>query len=153
MILGDVSIESAKAEIKDRTNAMCLKIGELISKIKKAEAEIKRKEEIGELLPQKEIALEKKIEELKEIEDGVKTKTAENVLLRKRTEELKDKLTFESKEIAENEINSLNEKVRQMESAFSDCLKAVNENNEKIASLKSAKEEILKMSRKLCTAV
>ena len=95
-------------------------------------------------MPQKNSLLEKTINELKEIEDGVKEKTAENILLGKRTKELKEKLAFETKEMAENEIISLNDKVREIESAFEECLKAVNENNERIASLKSAKEEILK---------
>lgn len=144
ILLGECSAESAKTVLKDKTDALCSQAEETVSKIEKAQAEIRRKEEIEELLPKNNILLEKTINGLKEIEDGIKEKTAENILLGKQIKELKEKLAFETKALAENEIISLNYKVREMESAFENGLKAVNENKEKIASLKSAKEEILK---------
>ncbi len=143
-LLGDVSLDDAKSVIAVRVSDIDSLIDELDTKIAEAQDKIDRKEELDELLPEKTSALETVKEELTQIKDEVKAKTVENEALGKRIAELTKKLTFETKVEAENQIDSLNKEAEEIQKAYDDALKDVNDNKEKLVSLKSAKEEILK---------
>ena len=143
-LLGDVELCNAKATIEEKLEAVDNKINETEKLITDAQKKVERKAEIGELIPQKYATLETAKKKLTEITDEAKNKTAENTALEKRIAELKEKLTLESKEKAESEIESLTKKAEQIVKALEVVQNAVNSNKEKIAALKSAKEEILK---------
>ena len=143
-LLGDVELCNAKATIDEKLEAIDNKITETEKLVSDAQKKVERKAEIGELIPQKYATLETAKKKLTEITDEAKNKTAENTVLEKRIAELKEKLTLESKEKAESEIESLTDKAEQIVKALEVVQNAVNSNKEKIAALKSAKEEILK---------
>lgn len=145
LLLGDVSLDDAKSTIKVRMSDMELLIDDLANRIKDAQKKIERKEELEKLIPEKTFDVEKLKENLKEIKDEVKEKIVENDVLEKRISELKKKLTIETKAEAEKQITALNKKSEEIQKAYDEALKAVNESKEKLASLKSAKEEILKL--------
>ena len=88
-LLGDCLTADAKAIIAERLNEAEKATVELDKKISRAQAEIERKEEINELLPKKNEALENAREELSKLSDEVKAKTIENVSLEKRISELR----------------------------------------------------------------
>ena len=143
-LLGDVSLDDAKAAISVRVSDIDSLIDELNAKINEVQDKIDRKEELDELLPEKTSALETSKEKLAQIKDEVKAKTIENESLEKRIAELKKKLTLETKAEAETQIETLNKEAESIQKAYDEVLKTVNENKEKLVSLKSAKEEILK---------
>ena len=144
MLLGEITQDDAKSAITVRVSDIEALINNINDKMRKVKAKIERKEEIDELLPQKTSVLEKAKEELTQIKDEVKAKTIENAALEKRISELAGKLQFETKAIAENQIITLNNEAENIQKAYDEALKAVNENKEKLISLKSAKKEILK---------
>ena len=143
-LLGDVSLEDAEDYIAVKMSDIDSAIDELKKKISDEEKNIDRKEEIEELLPAKTEALEKAKADLTDIKDEVKTKTAENKALASRISELKGKLEFESKEKAEDEIDELNVKVKEIQDAFDLAQKNLYECETRIAELKSSKAEIVK---------
>lgn len=143
-ILGECLIADAKAMIAVKLSEADALTKELDKKIGLAQEKIDRKEEINELLPQKNNALESARELLSKISDEVKTKTIENESLEKRISQLKAKLTFETKNEAENEITALNTEIESIQKMYENVTNAVNANKEKLASLTSAKAEIQK---------
>lgn len=144
VLLGDATIEEAKPIIENKLLDIEATMTEVGRKITEEQKKIERKETIEKLLPQKKDELEASKKKLTEISDEVKSKTVENDSLGKRIDELKVKLTFETKVVAENEIKTLSQKADQIASDFEQANKNINECNEKIASLKAAKEEIAK---------
>ncbi len=143
-ILGDCLTADAKAIIAVRLSEADALIKELDKKISQEQKKIDRKEEINELLPQKNNALERARESLSEISDNLKAKTIENTSLEKRISELKEKLTFGTGNEAEKEVEALNKSVESIEKAYNEAKEALNSNNKKLASLASAKTEIQK---------
>ena len=143
-LLGDVSLEDAEDSITVKMSDIDSVIDELKKKISDEEKKIYRKEEIEELLPTKTEALEKAKADLTDINDEVKTKTAENKALASRISELKGKLEFETKEKAEDKIDDLNVQVKDIQDAFDLAQKNLNECETRIAELKSSKAEIIK---------
>ena len=143
-LLGDVKPEETKSLIMVKLSDTDKKINEQIKLIETAQNKILRKEQIEKLLSQKTEELNILKEKLTKISDDVKTKVAENKSLEKRIKELKAKLTFDSKEMAEAEIEALTEKTEQMTKAYENTLNELKESGEKLASLKAANEEISK---------
>ncbi len=143
-LLGDVAFDDAKSAISVRVSEIESRIAVLNAMGKDIQDKFERKEEIDELLPEKTSALEQEKEKSARIKDEVKAKTIENETLEKRVAELKTKLTYETKVEARNQIEILDKEAENIQKAYDEALKAVNENKEKLASLKSAKEEILK---------
>ena len=143
-LLGDVKSEETKSLIMVKLSDIDEKINEQIKLIETAQNKILRKEQIEKLLPQKTEELNVLKEKLTKISDDVKTKATENKSLEKRIKELKAKLTFDSKEMAEAEIEALTEKTEQMTKAYENALNELKESDEKLASLKAANEEISK---------
>lgn len=143
-LLGDVVFENTTSLIADELSDIVAKVSVLDELINDAQNKIDRRKQIDETLPEKVQEFEDLKKKLQEISDEVKTKTAENAALEKRIAELKAKLTFESKEKAENEIDDLTEKADQMVKDYEAALSELNESNKNLASLKTAKEEITK---------
>lgn len=144
ILLGDVAIDEAKPIIENKLLDIETTMAEVGRRITEEQKKIERKETIEKLLPQKNEELDLSKKKLTEISDEVKSKTVENGSLGIRINELKVKLTFETKVVAENEIKTLSQKADQIDIDFEQANKNINECNEKIASLKAAKEEIAK---------
>lgn len=144
LLLGEVSSEDAEEVIAVRVSAIASLMDELDKRLEEAQLKIERKKELDELIPKKSFALEKAKEELSELRDAVKAKAVENDALEKRIAELTKKLIFKTKGEAEIQITALNKETGEIQRAYDEALKKVNDNKEKLASLKSAKEEILK---------
>ena len=143
-LFGNISLNDAKDVIAEKIGDINTLLNELNKKIAASKIKINRKNEIDNLLPQKNSTLEASKENLAEFADALKLKTAENLSLEKRISELKEKLVFESRLEAQNKINSLNQDAKKIEAHYEEIQKNVNDNKQKRASLKSAKEEILK---------
>ncbi|MBO5743734.1 MAG: SMC family ATPase, partial [Clostridia bacterium] len=143
-LFGNISLNDAKDVIAEKIGDINTLLNELNKKIAASKIKINRKNEIDNLLPQKNSTLEASKENLAEIADALKLKTAENLSLEKRISELKEKLVFQSRLEAQNKINSLNQDAKKIEAHYEEIQKNVNDNKQKRASLKSAKEEILK---------
>ena len=143
-LFGNISLNDAKDVIAEKIGDINTLLNELNKKIAASKIKINRKNEIDNLLPQKNSTLEASKENLAEFADALKLKTAENLSLEKRISELKEKLVFQSRLEAQNKINSLNQDAKKIEAHYEEIQKNVNDNKQKRASLKSAKEEILK---------
>lgn len=143
-LLGDVSIEESTPLINVKLSDLEVSIAEVDKKIAEAQSKIQRKEVIDNILPQKQNLLEETKRKLVEITDEVKVKSAEIISLESRIAELKSKLTFASKEVAETEITNISEKIEKITLDYDKAAKSLTDCNEKIASLKAAKEEITK---------
>lgn len=144
ILLGDTAITDANSLIAVKLSDIDADVEKFDKKISEAKAKIERAEEIDCILPEKNKELETVKEELSKLSDETKSKIAENTLLEKRIGELKAKLTFATKEVAQAKIDEFTETTEQMGKDYDSALKALNDSKEKIASLKSAKEEIVK---------
>lgn len=143
-LLGDVSLDDAKSAISVKVSDVDSLIDELNSKINEVHRKNDRKEKLDEILPKKNSELEKTKEDLTKNKDEVNSKMIENSSLEKRIAELKTKLIYETKEVAEKQISDSTEEAENIQKAYDEVLKLANENKEKLVSLKSAKDEILK---------
>lgn len=144
VLSGDASPENAKSIITEKISAVICTAQELERKINEAQNRIIRRKRIDEILPLKNGELESARQNLTEIADKVKVKTAENSSFEKRICELTAKLPFNTKAEAENGIATLQREAEGIEKAHGEAEKALNDNKEKLVSLKAAKAEILK---------
>lgn len=144
LLLGEITVAEAKSVITVELSNINTAIDELVKLINSTKLQIERKQEIDQLLPQKSEALENAKKALTELTDTIKVKTVENNALQKQIAELRAKLTFETKELANTEISKLNTEAEQITADYNHALSQLNQNNEALASLKSAKEQILK---------
>lgn len=149
-LLGDVSVDEANSSIEKRIAALTAERKVIEGKIAEEQKKIDRKAAINMLLPQKAESLEKAKAELSNIKEESSAKEIESKTLEARIMELQEKLTFESKARAEEEITATTKVMEQTKAAIDSAQKQLSECNETMASLKSAKEEILK---RLDTAV
>lgn len=143
-LLGEVDFKEASASIDDKLSDIEDAVADLDKKIKNAKGQIERKCDIEDIFPKKNDALEKASKDIEAVRDEVKVKTAENKSVATRISELSAKLSFDSKEKAEDEITKLNQTAEQIQKDFEVAQKRLATCNEKIASLKSAKAEIVK---------
>ena len=143
-LLGEVDFKEASASIDDKLSDIEYAVADLDKKIKNAKGQIERKCDIEDIFPKKNDALEKASKDIEAVRDEVKVKTAENKSVATRISELSAKLSFDSKEKAEDEITKLNQTAEQIQKDFEVAQKRLATCNEKIASLKSAKAEIVK---------
>ena len=143
-LLGEVDFKEASASIDDKLSDREDAVADLDKKIKNAKGQIERKCDIEDIFPKKNDALEKASKDIEAVRDEVKVKTAENKSVATRISELSAKLSFDSKEKAEDEITKLNQTAEQIQKDFEVAQKRLATCNEKIASLKSAKAEIVK---------
>lgn len=144
LLLGEVSIDDSADLIEDKIAAFISEIKEIDSKISDEQKKIDRKAEINKLLPQKTEKLENAQKEVLHIHGELTAKEAESKALEARTAELKEKLSFESKAAAEQEISKITREIEQIKSSIASAQKKLTECNEKLVSLRSAREEILK---------
>lgn len=140
----NITTEQAKSAIAEKLSDIAAKIKELDKKIADAQQKNIRRQEIETLLSEIEKSSEAKNQELDKIKDTVKSKIFENESLKNRLEELRAKLTFETKAEAEQKIAALSKAAEIIRNDYNKACEAVNLNKEKLASLTSAKEEILK---------
>ena len=144
LLLGDAELKEARPIIEVKLSEIDAALALTDKQISLSQNKIDRKQDIEKLLPLKSSELERLCVELTKANDGIKNKTAENASFEKRINELKMKLTFDSKEKAVAEINRLSGRAEQIAFDFENAAKNLNFSNEKLASLKAAKEEILK---------
>lgn len=144
LLLGAVSIEDAIDLTEAKIIAITSEMKAIDLKIADEKKKIDRKAEINELLPQKTEELEKAKKEVSGIRDELNAKAVESKTLEARIAELKEKLTFESKAEAEEEIALLTKAIEQIKTDIDTAQKKFTDCNERLASLKSAKDEILK---------
>lgn len=143
-LLGEVRVEDATGIITERISEVDTALKTIDSGIREAKKKIERKESIEKLLPQKAESLENTKKDVQEVREKASVKAAETKSLESRIDELKGKLTFESKAKAEAEIRMLTRAIEQIQKDMETAQKKLTECNERLASLKSAKEEILK---------
>ncbi len=143
-LLGEFSIEDAKPVIIDKLSDLDSSIRVLDEEINEIQAKIERREEISNILPRKNTEIESIRENYANVISSIKIKSNENMSLKKRISELKSKLTFDTRDEAQNEISLLKKEAKKIENEYEIVLKAVNYNRERLVSIESAREEILK---------
>ena len=146
-LLGDINLTEADAVIKAKLTNTKIQIKAVDEKILIEEKNIRRKENIGKLLPQKTEMLENAKKALLDINEKINTKKTENESLEKRITELRTKLTFESKEKAEAEMTRLRNIIKDFRINYETLQKSLVQCNESISSLQAAKKEIIKRLR------
>ncbi|MBR2044234.1 MAG: SMC family ATPase [Clostridia bacterium] len=142
--IGEYSTDEAKSVIKVKLSDVTAKSDKLSLTVKDLQDKIKRKEEIEQLLPQKEEALLKTNGELADINDRVTKTSVENTSLEKRIDVLKQKLIYKTKTEAVANINALSASADEIVKAYNDAVEALNKCEQNIASLKSVNEQIIK---------
>lgn len=143
-LMENVGIEDATVSIKEETALITSKIEMIDAKILDEQKKINRKTEINQLLSKKTEELEAAKAEFTEFRDKLNTKTAENKVLEERISALKEKLTFESKKAAEEEIDALAKANKQIRTAIDVAQENLSECEKEMASLEAAREEIIK---------
>lgn len=144
ILLGNIDLNEAEAVIFEKLTMIKSRIKAIEDKILIEEKNIRRKENIGKLLPQKAEMLENTKKALLEINEKINTKKTENESLEARIVELRAKLTFESKEKAEAEMTRLRNIIKEFKIAHETAQKSLVMCNENIASLEAARKEIIK---------
>lgn len=143
-LLGNMNFDEATSSIKSKMQELAITATNVEGKIENAKAQIERKNAIEITLPKKNEALENANKDIEVVRDVIKTKTAENNSISTRISELTSKLSFGSKDKAEEEIRKLSHEAEQIQKDFETAQKKLTSCNEKIASLKSAQTEIIK---------
>lgn len=144
LLLGDTGVKDALGAIDSKVEALATEIKTIDAKIAAEKAKIQRKAEINALLPQKSNALEKAKTELMSIREKTNEQNLECKTLDARIAELKAKLEFGSKVLADAKISALNAEIEHIKNAIATAQQKLADCNEKLASLKSAKDEIMK---------
>ena len=143
-LLGDVQISEVKPMIAVKLSDADAKASELAALISTEETKLKRSRELEEIIPSQKKALEEIAEKITAVSDDIKNRTAENLALENQIAELKSKLTFASKEEAENNVALLDEREKSIRNAFDAAQKDLSSAKERLAALFSQKEEIEK---------
>lgn len=143
-LLGEISVGDAPTSIEDKLTSIMSEIDGIDLKIADEQKKIDRKTEINELLPQKKDEAEKAKEKASDLRRELAAKDAENKTLEERISELKEKLSFESKAKAEEEISVLAERIKKLREAIDSAQQELAECDKELASLASAKKEIRK---------
>ncbi len=128
--LGD-AITAKKAEGKAQSAA-------LKEQLAHAKAKVKRKAELEKLIPQTEEKLEKDRADAAALEKKQAQLAAQREAIVKRIDQLKEKLSFSSKEEADREIASVAAQKKELEDDIKAALDAYTACDKEVASLKAA---------------
>ena len=143
-LLDETDLAAAKPLIAVKISEIETEIFEKDKLISAAQKKINRREEIEKALPEKNARLEELKLKLTSLSDELKLKTAENLSLQKRIDELSQKLTLQTKEKAVAAIDELSQKAEKLSKDYEKALKALSDSKERLASLKTAEEETRK---------
>lgn len=143
-LLGEINVEAASDSIGEKLASITSEIDGIDLKIAGEKKKMARKAEIGKRLPRKKNEAEKAKEELSNLRGDLAAKDAESKTLEEGISKLKEKLSFESKGKAEEEISVLTERSKKIKEAIDFAQRKLNECEKELASLASAKEEIRK---------
>ncbi len=143
-LLGAVSFEEAKTMIQLQSKQLSMQQKEVELQIKAEENKIKTKQLLEKQIPAMQEDLEKNNQMMIQLNEDLSKKEVENEAIIKRMEELKLNLTYDSKQMAELEINKYKQMITKIQKDYEYAMKQLNDCNQKIASLTSAKKEIMK---------
>ncbi len=143
-LLGEIKLENAAEIAENKLTGIISEINAVESKAMDENKKIRRKEEIEKLLPQKIKALENAQKEDSAVRSELSAKNAESKTLEERISRLKEKLSFDSKAKAEEQISAFKKAIEKIKTAIDSAQNKVTECDKALASLASAKEEILK---------
>lgn len=141
----DLSLEGDIDEIETKISAKKKEINrivkEAIIKIEAADKKIKRKEEIGIIIPGKEKKLETFRKSIGDKEVELTEKQAQKAATEKRLSEIKQKLRFDSTENLHEEINKLETSKAQAEAEISAAETNFRKSEKTVIALKAAIKE------------
>ena len=143
-LLGDVSIADAADAVDEKTLIIAAEIREIDESISNEKKKIDRKAEINQLLPKKEEECKTAQKEVSDIRSELAAKDAASKTLEERVSALKEKLSFESKDKAEEEISALSKRNDEIKNAIESAQQKLSECDKALESLRSARVEILK---------
>lgn len=143
-LLGEIKSDNVVELVENKLTVIISEINAVDLKVMDENKKIRRKEEIEKLLPQKTKALENAQKEISVIRSELSTKNAESKTLEERILGLKEKLSFESKAKAEEQIAFFAKDIEKIKTAINSAQNKLTECDKSLASLTSAKEEILK---------
>lgn len=144
ILLGDTIFENAISCAESKLDDVNKAITALEIKINDAKEKAERRQAIETMLPMKRDKIEQTNKDIAGICNEINAKTAENKAFEADISELKATLSFESKKIAEEEIEKLSRHTVKLQEDFNTAQQKLNACSEKLTSLKAAKKEILK---------
>lgn len=143
-LLGEISIENVSDSINHKLAEIVSEIKAINSRIADEQNKIDRKTEINTLIPQKKKETEDAQNKSSDLHSQLSAKQGENTTLEDRISKLKEKLSFESKDKAEQKISELTERSEKISEAINSAQQNLTKCDEELASLVSAKKEIRK---------
>ena len=143
-LLGNIHKKEAHKvlEVKVIEQQKVLKILQI--KIEEEKEKIKRKGQIEIILPEKTAELEKEKKNLWELKEKRSAKEGEILTLQVRLSQLREKLIFESKEKAEEEIRNLGIHIEKLQERLEVAEQRRNRAKEEILTLRTSKNELQK---------
>lgn len=143
-LLGDVDASQAAGSIEEELAALAAQLCESELAIAEADRKVKRRAEVGGLLPKRREALESANAGARRIREDINAKAAEARALEERIAALKGKLEFESKAKADARIAELTAAGGGIRLAIDSAQKRLAQCKEQLAGLESRREEIVK---------
>ena len=143
-MLGDVDAAYAAGSIEEELSELASKLRESEPAIAEADRRVKRRAEVGGLLPKRREALEAANAGARRIREDINAKDAEARALEERIAALKGKLEFESKAKADARIAELTAAGGGIRLAIDSAQKRLAQCKEHLAGLESRREEIVK---------
>lgn len=144
LLLGETKSENIAELAENKLAVIISEMNAVDLKVMDENKKIRRKAELEKLLPQKTKALENAQKEISAIRSELSAKNAESKTLEERISGLKEKLSFESKAKAEEQIAVFTKDIEKIKTAINSAQNKLTECDKSLASLTSAKEEILK---------
>lgn len=141
-LLGDFSIADAESVAAEQVKTLVSEITITDEKISLAETKKKRKLALDDLLPKKGSLLQQETERLNELNSTVAALKTAVEQLGKHVEELKGKLPYESRSVAEEERKSLSNKKEQLKKALNDAKAAFDNKNDELTGVQSVIEDL-----------
>jgi len=141
-LLGEVALESVKAEAETREAALKDELAAVKQEIFEAEKKEKRKAELDQLIPQKEHALAEAEQALGVAKEQTAALTAAAAELTAQVTALQGKLTFADKDAVLSEKEQLEKKQAKLKSALAKAEADYTICKEELAGLRAAIEEL-----------
>ena len=136
-LLPDVPLSELSASVKAAAEALDKAIEEKKAEILAADKKVERYSELGKIIPGTERSLENCRREAKENAADLASAAARLSELRKRLQELSEKLRFDSGTLAKQEITNLTKRAADMAEALENAEKNVQDSEKKIAGFQA----------------
>lgn len=147
-LLGDCAFDEADTALKEKREAVSRRISELKGRMEAEKKRVRRKEELDRLIPEREAHLEKGQAIVHKGELALETLASAIGNLTERTEKLSGSLELAGRQKAEEKINALSLRKKQMQDHFSRMEKAYHDSCNEISGLNGQAESLTEQLKK-----